>query len=117
MSEHSVQVKATVKLGNVKLRVRFQLPEGAAEPSPDDAFVACNRIDSIDQDLTNLQADWQQELRRQLHDSAAPSMSVGDMVAFEHFNADSVTFWCLWEVEWDGWKLISSAFTSESLTW
>lgn len=49
--------------------------------TPDEVFVACNRIVDLHSDLARLGAEWQRQLRTQLDDQGARSLSVGDCFA------------------------------------
>jgi len=53
------------------------------EFTPDQVFTACNRIVCLEQDLDDLDHEWQRDLRRQLDYKCYPSMSVGDLIHLE----------------------------------
>ena len=53
------------------------------EFTPDEVFRACNRIVCLEQDLDDLDHEWQRDLRRQLDFKDCPSMSVKDTIHVE----------------------------------
>lgn len=72
------------------------------EFTPDEVFIACNRIEDTARDIAGLDHDWQRTLRWHIDVIEAPSMSVGDQ--FELLGPRGPIG--RWVVTSDGWKTI-----------
>ncbi len=70
---------------------------------PEDVFQACNRIDDLDSDLVDLLEPWQHDLRTQLDDCNARSMSGGFGDRFTIYSKSGRPLW-QWTCEASGWS-------------
>jgi hypothetical protein len=70
---------------------------------PEDVFVACNRIDDLDTDLVDLHEPWQHDLRTQLDQCNARSMSAGFGDRFTFYSPTNRALG-QWTCEVGGWS-------------
>lgn len=86
----------------------FTVDAPDVEVNPDDIFHAANRIDDVDVDCRNLNADWLKTIRRALDTAEAPSMCGGDTIELIAANG---TYLGGWNCESIGWSKIETEAT------